>query len=382
MATIESYQTAAGKRYRVRYRTPDRRTTQKRGFTTKRQAQDFAATVEVAKLSGTYIAPSLGRVTVAELAPIWLARKEVDLKPAAYRPLESAWRIHVQPRWGTTSIVDIESTGIERWIAEMGRTVYDRDDPEVVVRKGSGATTIIRAHSVLSGVLAEAAKERRIASNPAPAVENLPRKASRRHIYLSHDDVSRLAREARKHRVLVLTLAYTGIRWGEAVALRVRDLELLRRRLTVSENAVESGAKIHVGTPKSHKIRTVPIPAFVCTELARQCEGKSRDELVFPGEDGNHLRRPKAVRGWFDEAVKRSGIERITPHDLRHTTASLAISAGVNVKALQRMLGHASAAMTLDVYADLFSDDLDAVAVALDTAASPSSVAKAWPRGV
>lgn len=57
---------------------------------------------------------------------------------------------------------------------------------------------------------------------------------------------------------------------------------------------------------------------------------------------------------------------RVTPHDLRHTAASLAISAGANVKAVQRMLGHASAAMTLDTYAELFEDDLDAVASALD----------------
>jgi len=63
-----------------------------------------------------------------------------------------------------------------------------------------------------------------------------------------------------------------------------------------------------------------------------------------------------------------AGIEPMTVHDLRHTAASLAISAGANVKAVQRMLGHASAAMTLDVYADLFDDDLDAVANALDAA--------------
>ena len=59
---------------------------------------------------------------------------------------------------------------------------------------------------------------------------------------------------------------------------------------------------------------------------------------------------------------------RVTPHDLRHTVASLAISAGANGKAVQRMLGHASAAMPLDTYADLFVDDLDAVAEAVDRA--------------
>ena len=70
-----------------------------------------------------------------------------------------------------------------------------------------------------------------------------------------------------------------------------------------------------------------------------------------------------------------AGIPRVTLHDLRHTSASLAVSAGANVKAVQRMLGHASAAMTLDIYADLFDDDLEAVAVALDEARSRESVA-------
>lgn len=71
-------------------------------------------------------------------------------------------------------------------------------------------------------------------------------------------------------------------------------------------------------------------------------------------------------------------LERLTPHDLRHTAASLAISAGANVKAVQKMLGHASAAMTLDVYADLFDDDLDAVGEALSKAGDPASVGKMW----
>ena len=73
-------------------------------------------------------------------------------------------------------------------------------------------------------------------------------------------------------------------------------------------------------------------------------------------------------------------LPRITPHDLRHTAASLVISAGANVKAVQRMLGHASASMTLDTYADLFDDDLDAVAVALSHQALNSDVGKMWAK--
>ena len=70
---------------------------------------------------------------------------------------------------------------------------------------------------------------------------------------------------------------------------------------------------------------------------------------------------------FFDPARDAAGLGDLTPHDLRHTAASLAIASGANVKAVQRMLGHASAAMTLDVYAGLFGDDLDAVAEALDS---------------
>jgi hypothetical protein len=87
---------------------------------------------------------------------------------------------------------------------------------------------------------------------------------------------------------------------------------------------------------------------------------------------------------WFDAAVERlrardSDFPRVTPHDLRHTAASLAVSAGANVKAVQRMLGHASASMTLDVYTDLFDDDLDGVAAALDQQVRKSGASDLWP---
>lgn len=81
---------------------------------------------------------------------------------------------------------------------------------------------------------------------------------------------------------------------------------------------------------------------------------------------------------WFKTALKKANLDPMTLHDLRHTAASLAISAGANVKAVQRMLGHASAAMTLDVYADLFDDDLDQVAMRLDQVVSNSNVGKMW----
>lgn len=367
VATISRYETSSGATlYRVRYRTPDHRQTQKRGFKTKRDAEAFANTVEVKKLTGEFIPDTAGRVTITELAPAWLMRKEQATAPSNYRMIESACRVHVLPKWGRWQVSKITVPEIESWVAQM-------------VRDGRGATTVLRAHGVLSGVLQDAVKARRLAVNPARGIDGLPRKTTRRHIYLSADDVHRLAGESGEYRALVYVLAFCGLRWGEAIALRVRDVEFLKRRLVFSENAVQLGVDHAVGLTKGRKARSVPVPAFVLDEVSRHCQGKLDDALVFPGRDGRYLPRPKSTRGWFGGAVTRAQVQKITPHDLRHTAASLAVSAGVNVLALQRMLGHKSAKVTLDTYADLFDTDLDAVAVTLNAAYSVASVAKAWP---
>jgi integrase len=88
------------------------------------------------------------------------------------------------------------------------------------------------------------------------------------------------------------------------------------------------------------------------------------------------MRNRNARRAWFNRAATVAGVTGLTPHELRHTAASLAVSAGANVKAVQRMLGHASAAMTLDLYADLFDDDLEAVADRLDIVREAARVAR------
>ena len=353
MAMIEPYQTASSATlYTVRYRKPDNKQTWKRGFHTKRDAALFAATVEVSKAKGEYVAPALGKATVGELAPNWLARKQRATAPSHHRMLESAWRVHVRPHWARVAVADIDLLSVEEWITDM-------------VTKGAGATTVLRAYGVLSGILADAVKGKRLAANPAKGVENLPRKTARRHIYLSADDVRRLADASRQHRTLILVLAYCGIRWGEAIALKVRDVQFLRRRLSVHENAVQLGADHAVGPTKGREARSVPVPDFVLDELSAQCRGKAPADLVFAGPDGSYLPRPKSDGGWFSSAVTRAKVQEITPHDLRHTCASLAVSAGVNVLALARMLGHKDASVTLRVYADLFDTDLDAVAATL-----------------
>jgi integrase len=258
---------------------------------------------------------------------------------------------------------DVVHTDVAGWVAQLAGE--------------RGATTVIRCYGLLAAILDDAVRDRRVLTNAARGVR-LPRKTREEHTYLSHGQVHALASAAGEHGLLVLLLAYCGLRWGEASALRVRDVNLLRRRVSVVENAVEVGTRVVVGTPKSHKRRTVPVPGFLVKHLAQQCQGKATGDLLFPSPTGGHLRRPHGDGKWFDAAVAAASLPRLTPHGLRHTAASLAVSSGANVKAVQKMLGHASAAMTLDVYADLFDDDLEAVATALDHAVTTQVVGGIW----
>jgi integrase len=162
------------------------------------------------------------------------------------------------------------------------------------------------------------------------------------------------------------------------MGLRVHDVQFLRRRLSIHDNAVQIGVQHFVGPTKGGDARSVPIPAFVLDELSVQCAGKEPGDLVFAGADGGYLPRPKSSNGWFTRAVRAAGVQKITPHDLRHTCASTSISLGVNVLALSRMLGHKSA---LDTYSDLFDTDLDAVASVLDLKCA-HSVPTARPVGL
>jgi integrase len=356
MGSVHPYDSAKGRRYRVLYRKPDHSQGQKRGFTTKKEAQLFLSTVEISKSRGDYIDPAAGRIRISDYGASWL-ESQAHLKPSARRAIESSWRIWVQPRWGKLALAEVQHSDVGHWVSEIS--------------KSRSATTTSRAFGVLAGLLDSAVLDRRLHANPARGVR-LPKKKTKRKIYLTHEQVETLAKECGPRRSLVYFLAYTGLRWGEATGLRVRDLDVVRRRIAVVDNAVTVGAALIVGSPKPHRVRSVPIPKFLSRLLASELEGKGPEDLLF-GDGVTHLRLPHSTAGWLAHAIRRiqkvdASFPRLSPHELRHTAASLAVSAGANVKAVQRMLGHASAAMTLDVYADLFDDDLDSVAKSLDGA--------------
>jgi integrase len=339
----------------------DNRQTDKRGFATKRDAERFANKVEVDKMRGEYITPSVGKVTVGELGPAWLQRQQGHLKPSGFRSYDSAWRVHVAPRWGAKRIADIRYSEVQAWVAELSRR--------------RGAAIVQTAYSVLARILDDPVRDRLLASNPARGVK-LPKRAPRRNVYLTAAQLERLAIESGRYRSLVLLLGVGGLRWGEAAALRVRDVDFLRRRVELHRNAVMVNSTIIVGSLKSNRNRSVVLPAFVIDALAETAKGKAREDLLWPTHAGGYLGPPSSTVSWLSGAVARCQKQdpvfpRVTAHALRHTAASLAISAGANPKVVARMLGHASAAMTLDVYADLFDSDLTSVA---------ESVGKLWAR--
>lgn len=385
MGSISAYETAAGRRYRVRYRKPDHSQTDKRGFRTKRDAELYLASVELKKVTGDFIDPSRGRVTVTTLAAPFLAKKAHALKPSAYAPLETAWKVYVEPRWGNVAIREILPSDVEEWIRQVGQGIAinasRRRIPEGTPRSG---TVVIRAVGVLAGILDAAVRDGRLPRNPARGVDNLPRKDSRKaRRYLSHDEVAALVAKVPDDdlALLVMLLSYTGLRWGEAIALRTRDVDFKRRRIRVERSATQIDGYVVLGTPKSWERRSVPMPKLISEPLAEQIAGRDPDALVFERPRGGFLARPhtrETQPSWFSTAVAAAGLDYMTPHDLRHTAASLAVSSGANIKALQKMLGHKSAAMTLDTYADLFDDDLDDVARRLDDVAAKSSVGKMW----
>lgn len=171
MGTIESYETSGGKRYRVHYRTPDRKQTDKRGFRTKREADLFLATVEVTKATGEYIEPSRSRTTVLELGVDWLEAKRSRLKPSSYRAIDDAWRVYVAPRWGGMQVSAITHGDVRTWVSQLSAGTAKTNRRDHIRTKGQGArpksaTVVIRAYGVLSAVLEVAVKDRRIPSNP------------------------------------------------------------------------------------------------------------------------------------------------------------------------------------------------------------------------
>ena len=358
MATIEKYETTTGAtRYRVRYRTPDRSQTTKRGFTTKRDAEAWANQLEVDKRKGAYVAPAAGRVKLGEFSREWLASKH-KLKPSTRSRYQVVLDTFIADH-SEIPLGDISRQLVREWAAELSVS--------------HAPASVHKTIGVLRQVLAMAVRENRLVMNPVDGVE-LPSVTSVEQRFLTLEQLHALADAAGEHRPLVYVLGTCGLRFGEVAELRWKDLDLnlLKIRITRSVTLVDN--KFVVGSPKNGKGRTVSLPAFVADLLTPG----DADSLVFPDSEGGYMRGTNVRRRWWADAVAEAKLfPRAVPdqdtvvydfkiHELRHTAASLAIQAGANIKSLQNMLGHESAALTLDRYGHLFDSDVEAVGVAMN----------------
>lgn len=347
-----------GSRWRARYFMPDG-TEVNRRFARKVDAERWLAEQSAGLVRGDHVDDRRGRVTFADWSATWLAAKS-DLKPSTRARYASILEVHLVPRFGPAEIGSLTHAEVAAFVADLLAGAGGR--------RPLSASSVRQIHRTLSLVLAFAVRDGRLVRNVAEGVP-LPRaaKPDKRHLSLAQlRDLADAAGE--DGRLVVMLLGLTGLRFGELVALRVGRVDLMRRRIEVAESASEVGGHLTFGTPKTHQRRTVPVPRSLVDDLAEVMAGKAPTELVFTTRVGTPLRLMNWRHRTFDPAVRAVGLDGLTPHELRHTAASLAVASGAGLKAVQRLLGHASAAMTADVYAHLFEDELDGLTDRMDAA--------------
>jgi len=377
MASIENYILKSGAvRYRVRYLTPDNTSTDKGGFATKAEATAWMHDMETRKMSGIFISNSALKTPMGALIEEYIA-----LTAGPSRSTIAQRRSHADnwllPQWRDWPVGRVTKRAVEEWIERMSAS-------------GAGAATVQKVHQLLVSVMKRAVDANLIPSNPVRNVR-LPRMSKARHPYLTYNEIAELAEAIDpRYRALVSLLALTGLRFGEAAALRVSAVDLDKRLVHVVEAVTEVGGVVEFGPTKTHENRVVAFPQVLAEQLRLQMIGKRPESLLFASPDGHTLRLVTwRRRYWHPALVKINAARRasstdggvdfpkVTPHDLRHTAASLAVRGGASVVGVQRMLGHADAKMTLNTYVGLFRSDLTAVADVLNESANGSRLARA-----
>jgi len=326
-----------------------------RTFPTRTEALDHLAAVRSDRRRGVSTDPRSGRQRLETFWARYLARS--DLRPATRAQYEVMGRRYILPALGDHQLAAITRRDVADLLARLGAG-------------GTGAPTIAAVHRILRAVLSEAVREEAIAANPASRVRAPTVEATARR-FLSADELESIAAAVEpRYRALVLLLGYGGLRFGEAAALRVKDLDLLRRRVAVSKALVEVRGEAMEGPTKTSRVRSVAIPERVSAELPSHIDAFAAgpDGRLFTSPEGGPLRGANFRRRVWFPAIAAASIEPPAPrvHDLRHTAASLAIQGGAHPKAVQELLGHASIAVTFDVYAHLFDSLADDVAVRVD----------------
>jgi integrase len=271
---------------------------------------------------------------------------------AGYRSLLDS---RILPRLGHLRLLQVDGLVLREWIADLDTA-------------GLSASRIRQARNVLHAMFELAVEASFVGRNPVSGVES-PRLPVSDRRYLHPEQVAALAdKTAAPYGTLINTLAYTGVRFGEAAALRRSRVDLSRSRLNITSSLAEVGGNLHFGQPKTKRHRTVVVPGFLTQQLAEGLESLSGDPdaLVWTSPRGRPLRYTNFRNRVWVPATVEAGLPGLEIHELRHTAASLMIAAGADPKLVQAQLGHASISITFDIYGHLFPDRLDELARDLD----------------
>ncbi len=300
-----------------------------------------------------------GKIPLSTYLEIYFDRKRRWAESTRERNRYAA-KLILDGRLAKLKIVSITREDVEGWV---------RDMLEEDVRPGSyeKALTLLRA------ILREALKEQRVASNAAEGVE-LPTREHRQAFPLTPEQIALVAETVpARHKVLVYTLGFLGLRIGEASALRVADVDLEKKLLSVTHNSAEVGGRKIDGPMKTERSkRTIPLPeAFVemlTAHMGAYCMRTESGEAdpsayLFTHEQGGQIRQGNWRTRIFQPACRKAGIVRPkgsqleTPnvHDLRHSAASIAASI-LKPHEVQSMLGHADSSTTMNIYTHVYGE--------------------------
>jgi integrase len=339
---------------------------------TKRDAERVLREVLLSLERGSYVKPN--KITLGELLRQWL--RDYASMNTTERTQESYASIvgrHLIPGLGRISLVDLQAQNIQGYYAKK------LSDGRADGKGGLSARSVVYHHRILSKALDYAVKMGLVVRNVAKVVEP-PRVGRVTMQTLSPEEVSRFLDVARDtdYYVYFATLLYTGLRRGELLALRWRNLELGSGTLSVVETAYRLGnGEYRVKEPKTAQSRrTVVLPPSLVEllktyrfdqELLRIQLGisLSPDDFVFIRPNGSPM-NPNAVTLAFRRIIKRAGLKGIRVHDLRHTHASLMLMAGIHPKVVSERLGHANIGITLDLYSHVFPGLQEAAAEKFD----------------
>lgn len=312
-----------GMRYRVRWQG------RAKSFRTRKEADRYWLNVRT-----TPTRPASDAV-VDDLVDVWLAGK-AGLTKRGLRACEDAARV-VRGRWGTRDPASVDRGEVQAWIG--GLTAVGKDK----VERPASSSQRHKVLQCLSGAMHLGVESGAVRINPCAAVR-VPKQAKREAVYLRPGELRALAEAAGRWGPMVWFLGTTGVRIGECCALDVADVDTVRRRARVRKS-------------KSLRGRDVPIPGSVFAMLDLDKSGP-----LFTAAQGGRV-HPDLFRARVFAPIAPEGMN---VHDLRHTAASLAIRSGADVKAVQTMLGHSSAQMTLDLYSHLWDEQLDTVGERVD----------------